>query len=188
MGTPIQRTAGLPADLVRQAGAIASALQQGRVDEAERSVIAALARAPQHPEILRLFGMIQFRRGRLRAAVDTLQQAFAQLPHDAMICNELGGAYERVRDFQRARAMFQRACELDPQLASCWFNLGRRLRVDGEMAAASDALQRVVELRPEHVNARAMLADILRTQGRFADAAAQFRGIIAADPRTGSAW
>ena len=188
MATPIQRMAGLPADLVRQAAAIASALQQGRVDDAERGAIAALARAPQHPEILRLFGMIQFRRGRLQEAVDTLQQAFEMLPHDAMICNELGGAYERVRDYQRARAMFQRACELDPQLASCWFNLGRRLRVDGEMAAATDALRRVVALRPEHVNARAMLADILRTQGQFADAAIQFRGIIAADSRTGSAW
>jgi tetratricopeptide (TPR) repeat protein len=188
MSTPQQRLAGLAPDLAHQATLIGNALQQGRLDEAERGAIAALARAPQHPEILRLFGMVALRRGRSQAAVEALRQALAQRPDDAMICNELGGAYERVRDYAQAREMFQRACALDPQLAACWYNLGRRLTADGDIGAAIPALQRTVDLQPHHVNARSKLADILRTQGRFAEATAQFRGILQANPRTGSAW
>jgi tetratricopeptide (TPR) repeat protein len=189
MLTPQQRHAGLSADLAQRARGIEMALQQGRVDEAERAGIAALALAPRHPEILRLSAMVQFQRGRFAAAIDLLSQALAQRADDPLIYNALGGAYEQIRDLGRSREAFQRACELGPDLAPCWFNYARRLFADGDGEAAVPALQRVVALQPGHVRARSMLADILRTDGRFAEAEAQLRGIVEADPsRSGSAW
>ena len=189
MLTPQQRHAGLSADLAQRARGIELALQQGRVDEAERAGIAALALAPRHPEILRLSGMIQFQRGHFGAAVDTLLQALAQRADDPMIYNALGGAYEQIGDVGRSREALRRACELAPELAPCWFNYARRLFADGDGEAVVPALQRVVALQPGHVNARAMLANILRTDGRFAEAEVQLRGITEANPtRAGSAW
>jgi Flp pilus assembly protein TadD len=188
MLTPQQRLAGLTPELQQRVRAIETALQQQRVADAERDVVAALALAPRHPEVLRLCGMIQGRRGRMQAAIQALQQAFAQRPDDALICNELGGAYERTGEHALARAAFQRASELAPQLPAIWFNLARRLQADGEIPPAIAALQRAVELQPRHFNARAALAEILRTQGRFTEAAEQYRGMLAIDPRTGSAW
>jgi len=187
MLTPQQRLAGLSPKLQERVRAIELALRQQRLADAERDVIAALASAPPHAQILLLSGVIQRRRGQFQAAVDTLSQALTLRPEDAVICHELGGAYEGVRDYKRARAMLQRACELDPQLATCWFNLGRRLIADGETQAAIPVLQRAVELK-QHINARTMLADTLRTQGRFAEAAAQLRAIVEENPRAGSAW
>jgi Flp pilus assembly protein TadD len=189
MLTPQQRHAGLSADLAQRVRGIAHALEQGRVGEAERATIAAMALAPRHPEILRLFGMIQFQRGQFAAAIDTLSQALAQRADDPMIYNALGGAFERIGDAGRSREALRRACELGPDLATCWFNYARRLLVDGDAAAAVPALQRVVALQPGHVTARGMLADILRSDGRFAEAEAQLRGIVEAAPtRAGSAW
>ncbi|HTI96844.1 MAG TPA: sulfotransferase, partial [Rudaea sp.] len=189
MLTKQQRHAGLSADLVQRASGIEQALEQGRVGEAERAAIAALALAPRHPEILRLFGMIQFQRGQFGAAVDTLSQALAQRADDPLIYNALGGAFERIGDAGRSREALRRACELGPDLVPCWFNYARRLFSDGDGEAVIPVLQHVVSLQPEHVNARSMLANILRTEGRFAEAETQLRGIVEAAPtRAGSAW
>ncbi|MGA9336040.1 MAG: sulfotransferase [Rudaea sp.] len=189
MLTQAQRMAGLADDQVAQVLAIGQALQQGRIADAERGAIAALARAPRHPEILRLFGMVQVRRGRFEAAVDTLQQAAALRPEDPLVYNGLGGAYEGIRDNTRSREALRRACELGPELALCWFNYARRVFADGETEAAVPALQRVIELQPDHISARTMLANLLRADGKVVEAEAQFRRIAADHPaRAGLAW
>ena len=189
MLTQQQRLAGLSPDLARRALAITQALEQRRLDEAERGAIAALALAPKHPEILRLFGAIQLSRGRNEAAVDTLLQARALRPDDPMIHNALGGAYEGIQDFNRSREALRRACELGPDLATCWFNYGRRLFVDGDTEAAIPVLRRAVELAPGHVSSRTMLANLLRADGKTEEATVQLRRVIADDPtHAGHAW
>ena len=189
MLTQQQRLAGLPAELARRAVAIEQALQQGRLDEAERGVAAALALAPQHPEILRLHGWAQLRRGRGEAALQTLQRARALRPDDALIHQLIGGSYEAMQDFARSREALQRACELGPDLASCWFSYGRRLALDGDADAAIAALQRAVKLAPKHVQARIMLANMLRAEGASEQAEAAYRSIIADQPDGGGqAW
>ncbi|MDR3386648.1 MAG: sulfotransferase [Rudaea sp.] len=188
MLTQQQRTAGLSPDLARRAAAIAQALEQGRLDEAERSSIACLVLAPKHAEILRLFGTIQFMRGRTGEAIDTLLQACAARPDDALIHNALGGAYEAVRDYPRALACLRRACELAPELAACWSNLGKLLFASNDVEAAIPAFQRAVELAPRHVYARTMLANILSADGRDKEAETQFRKVVEQDPACGHAW
>ena len=186
--TPQQRVAGLPRDIAQIAQAIERALQQQRLDDAERDVAVALARAPQHPEILRLRGIVQGRRGQAMAAVQSLRQALALRPDDALLCNDIGGAYERIGEHALAREAFQRASELAPQVPAAWFNLSRKLAEDGDTESAIAALQRTLGLQPRHLKARAALAEIARKQGRFAEAAEQYRRILAVDARSGPSW
>ncbi len=189
MFTVQQRLAGLPANLEQQVIAITQAVGRGNCAAAERGAIAALAQAPKHPEVLRLFGMIQLQRGRFEAAIDTLLQARALRPDDPLIHNSLGGAYEGIRDNKRSRKALQRACELGPDLAPCWFNYARRLFADGDTDAAIPVLRRVIALQPKHTSARTMLANLLRADGKSDEAAAQFRSVIADGPaRAGQAW
>jgi len=190
MLTAQQRVAGLSPDLVRRLQAVEHALQQGRVEAAERDVAAALAAAPKHPEVLRLFAVIQSLRGRPHEAIQALQQANAQRPTDAIIYNALAGVYERVNDFGRAREALQRACELGPDLAPCWFNYGWRLYVDGDIDAAVPVLQRAATLAPQDAQTRSLLADALNADGNPQAAALEYRRIIADLPGTGSgtAW
>jgi len=183
-----QRVAGLLPDLVRRLQAIEQDLQAGRLEAAERDVAAVLAAAPKHPEVLRLFAVIQSLRGRPSQAIQALQQANAQRPTDAMIYNALAGVYERINDFGRARAALQRACELGPQLAPCWFNYGWRLYVDGDIDAALPVLQRAATLAPRDAQTRSLLADALVADGNATAAAIEYRRIIADLPGAGTAW
>jgi tetratricopeptide (TPR) repeat protein len=187
--TQQQRLAGLTPELARRAIGIGQALELGRLDEAERGAIAALALAPKHPEVLRLSGMVAFRRGRNQDAIDTLLQALAQRPDDPMIHNALGGAYERINNYGRSREALRMACEFGADVAPCWFNYGWRLFVDGDTEAAIPVLQRAVALAPQDAQARTLLADVWNADGNPVEASAQYRRIIAENPAgAGQAW
>lgn len=189
MLTPQQRLAGLSPDQKQRTIAIAQAMERGQIQEAQRGAVALLALAPTHPEVLRLFAMLQQQAGNHRQALDALLRACAQRPDDPMIYNALGQSYEGINDLARSRDALQRACELGPDLAVCSFNYARRLIADNDSNQATAPLQRVLKLNPEHPLARSMLANVLRTAGRNAEAEAQFRRIIAAAPtRAGHAW
>jgi tetratricopeptide (TPR) repeat protein len=181
---PISRFAGLPPDLVQRVRFAAQALQQGQLDAAER----ALAGAPLHAEVLRLRATLQIMRGHAAEAISLLMQAGTLRPDDAAIHSALGSAYEAVRDHARAESSLRRACELEPERAEYWFNLGRFLYANGRIEAALPPLQRALELAPSHPHARSMLASVLSLDGRRAEAQAQYRQILAHDPTCGSAW
>ena len=184
-----QRLAGLSPDLAHRAVAIREALSQRRIDDAERGAIAAFALAPKHPEILHLFGRVQCVRGRYEEGVDTLLQARAARSNDALIWSDLGAAFEALKDYERARQAFSKACEVGPEYPSCWFNLGRRMMMDGNSEGAIPVLRRAVEVEPRHVAARTMLASVLRSDGHVAEAEAEYRKITAEKlPGSGSAW
>jgi len=188
MLTQQQRVAGLSPELAQCAQVIEHALLRRRTDEAERNAIAALARAPKHPEMLRLFGLVQLRRGRNEDALYALLQARAARPNDPMIYYAMGSAYEVIRDFARSRQALRRACELGADDAACWFNYGRRLAIDGDTEAAIPPLRHAVALAPQYVPARILLANMLRADGDTT-AAEHYRGIIADNPTgAGQAW
>lgn len=184
-----QRLAGLSPDLARRATIIHEALRQRRIDDAERDAMAAFALAPKHPEILYLFGRVQSLRGHHEQAVNLFLQAQAVRPNDALIWSYLGSTLEELKDFDRARKAFQKACEVGPEYSSCWFNLGRRTATDGFSDAALPLLRRAVDIEPRHIAARIMLANVLRADGRDADAETEYRAIINEKmPGLSAAW
>jgi len=188
MLTQQQRLQGLGPAAAQRVALIVQALEQGRLDQAERDLIGVMALAPTHAEILRLFGTIQLMRGRPRDAVAALESAAAQRADDPQIHNALGGAYEALADYDRAVAALRRACETGPDLAPCWFNYGRVLFVTGAAEAAIEALRKTLKLAPQHAHARAMLAELLAGEGRHAEAEAQFRKTLQQRPGAGYAW
>lgn len=184
-----QRIAGLAPDVARRVIEITTALKQRRLDDAERGVIGAFAMAPTHPEVLQLLGRVQCLRGRFHEGLDTLIQACAARPNDASIHADLGSAHAALKDFARALDELRLACELGPEDPSHWFAYGRRLLMDGHAEAALAPLRRAVTLSPNYAPARALLANMLRSDGKFAEAADEYRRIIAdGGSGVGAAW
>ena len=110
-----QRVAGLSPEMAQRAAAISQALEQGRIDEAERGVIASLAQTPQHPEVLSLHGTIQSMCGRSEEAIVTLVQSLKLRSQDARTLHALAGAYEANLDLGNALAAAKLACETGPE-------------------------------------------------------------------------
>ena len=188
MLTQQQRVAGLSPEAAQRVTAIAQALEQGRIDEAERGVIASLAQTPQHPEVLSLHGTIQSMRGRSEEAIVTLVQSLKLRAQDARTLHTLAGAYEGNRDLGNALAAAKLACETGPEWATSWFNFGRLLLMNGHLDPAITALKRTLVMAPQHMAARTLLATALNTEGRPLEAATQYRDILAQNPAYGPAW
>ncbi|MGH8117095.1 MAG: tetratricopeptide repeat protein, partial [Rhodanobacteraceae bacterium] len=189
-GTPATapRLHGLDETAVRQVVATAQALGMGRPDQAEAQLRPALRSHPDHPEVLRLHAGILSLRGRHADAIAAMRRAVELRPVDALYHNTLGTVLGTSGDFDEAIRVLNRACELDPGLGTAWYNLGLMLIRSVRYAQAIDALRRAVQLAPDNMDARAQLADVLRTQGHTDEAASEYRKVLSAQPSAGAAW
>jgi len=185
---PDSRLLGLSQHAIGDVVGAAQALDLGRVDTAERQIIGLLALYPAHPEVLRLLAGVQVLRGEAAAAVITMQRALVARPQDALYHNTLASAQLSLDDYDGALSSLRRACELDPQLASAWYNLGVTLVRCMRPHEAADALRHALALAPQQVNARCMLADQLKAVGRVDEAIAEYRRVLEQHPHAGMAW
>jgi tetratricopeptide (TPR) repeat protein len=155
---------------------------------AERILVAVLAVASQHPEILRLLGSAQAMQGRYADAAKSLHEAIALQPGDALAHNSLGNALGHLGDKAGAISAFARACALAPDLAPLWYNHGKALCEDLRNEEALAVLQCAVRLAPENQRAQFLLAHALRVTGRFDRSAALYRRILKHQPASAEAW
>jgi tetratricopeptide (TPR) repeat protein len=186
--SPGSRLHGLDAAAIPHVVATAEALAAGRLDEAAREVAGVARRYPSHPEVLRLRAGIDSQRGRHPEAIAAMRSAASQRPRDALYQNTLGTILAEAGEYDGAIDALRRCCELDPGLAIAWYNLGVLLTRCVRYDEAVDALREAVRLAPDHVDARALLADMLRVSGDADAAAAEYRRILAARPFAGAAW
>ena len=185
---PDSRLHGLSQNAIRSVIAAATALDRGQVDEADRHIVGLLAIYPEHPEVLRLLAGAQSLRGDAFGSIATMRRALAKRPDDALYHNTLGTALLAADDYDAAVSSFERACQLDPKLATAWYNLGLVQMRSMRPAASAEALRRAVALSPQHIGARVLLADMLKAQGRFGEAIEEYRRVLGVQPYAGMAW
>lgn len=182
------RVVGLPEATVALLHQAARGIRDGDAATAQAILTRVVADTREHPEALRLFGLLQLRQRRAVEAVATLRRAAAQWPDDALLRSDLASALAASSDIDGALASWRKATELDPTAAMPWFNLGRQLQLRGDSAAAADALMRTTTLLPDFLPARVLLGDALVHLGRFDDATASYRAALAVMPSCGDAW
>src|SRR5207247_5047310 len=80
------------------------------------------------------------------------------------------------------------AVKLDPALAPAWLFLGTARLQLGETAAGVEALNILLDLQPDHREARQMLAGALLSLDRVDEATEQYRKLTEFDPESPQAW
>lgn len=75
------------------------------------------------------------------------------------------------RDVARARSLYQKAAELDPNYAEAHYGLGRVAKLNGETEAARAHFERALEIWPQFDRAHYELAMLLRSVGKKEEAA-----------------
>lgn len=182
------RLQGLDNEAAQRVVATARALELGRADQALAQLAPALAAYPNHPEVLRLHAGALSLRGDHAGAIAAIERAVELRPVDPLYYNTLGSVLGATGDFDGAIHALRRACELQPGLAVAWYNLGVMLTRCVRNEDATDALKRAVALAPDNMDARALLADLLRMRGEAAASAAEYRKVLAERPLSGMAW
>jgi tetratricopeptide (TPR) repeat protein len=83
---------------------------------------------------------------------------------------------------EQARAAYERALELAPDLVEAHLNLGRLLHEAGELDAAEQHYRAAQAADPRHTTASYNLGVVLQDLGRLHEAAAAYEATLATDP------
>jgi aspartate beta-hydroxylase len=106
-------------------------LQQGRIDEAERTAQQVLSRSPRDAEALTVLGMVALRRGDTGLAVRWLERAVEADPRNALTHHFFGRAHDAAGNAVAAVAAHRKAITLAPDLYLARLHLAASLEFNG---------------------------------------------------------
>jgi Tfp pilus assembly protein PilF len=86
-------------------------------------------------------------------------------------------------DLKGAAAAFEKVTEVDPKNPDGWVNIGRAAVQEGDMERARTVLQKALSLSPNLARAHFFYAKVLRSDGRYDQAADHLRQVVAQYPR-----
>jgi tetratricopeptide (TPR) repeat protein len=183
----IDRALALDPDRAVAADA-AEALEEGRVQEAEKALREQLAKQPDDPLALRLLSRVAMESGRRAAAIRLLERCVEHAPDFILAHNDLADLYMKEDRFADALASVERALDLDPELAHSWVFKANVLSRAQRHDEAIEAYDRALALSPGHSGAMAGKGHVLKTVGRTDEAIDVFRACIRAHPGFGEPW
>jgi tetratricopeptide (TPR) repeat protein len=96
--------------------------------------------------------------------------------------DEWGGAPADRAGFEAAKQAYERALELDPQLAGAWTNLGAMWAQIGELEQAREHFERALGCDPQQPEAHHNLAELALRMGDAEAAISGFRRLLQLDP------
>ncbi len=147
----------------------------GEPVKAEEAYLRAISMVPGYTDGRMNLGLLYYRLGRYKEAVEEFGEVIRKTPLFAGAWNNLGNALREAGDTERAAAAIRRATEIDPGYAGAWNNLGYTYTALGRFAEGERAYRKALAIDPKGADTWANLADVLVAQGRFDEAAAVLR-------------
>jgi protein O-mannosyl-transferase len=126
---------------------------QGRLEEARRELLAALALAPDNAELHNNLGVVYRKLGAYDLAVGEYGIVLKRFPDDAMTRYNLGNVYLAQGSVPEAIREYEAAMKLIPDYDEVHNNLGIAYCRNGRINAAVGAFDRALRLNPQNVNA-----------------------------------
>lgn len=139
--------------------------KQGRLEEAEQRYRELLTFNPDDPETLHLLGMVRRQRGDAREAVELVRRAIELAPDRAPYYMTLGGIELHARMLDAARADFETALRLDPNLTGAYGALAQIALMQGDTARADEQFKLAGRAGGERVDVLVGQGNLLLTRG-----------------------
>jgi tetratricopeptide (TPR) repeat protein len=153
--------------------------------EADQESEAALALAPENPQILVLRTRILQRAGQQDAAVELAQKAITQAPQWDEPYYLAGVSLYFIRRYTQAAQNLARAAELNPNSARTLFLEAVALVSEGKQAEAEQCFRKAIALEPNHARFRCHLGIFLMRQNQYTEAEESYRKAIELKPAYG---
>ncbi len=158
-------------------------LQNGKLQQAQQTVLRLLAARPDDPQALNLLGRIYLKNGEVQEAAKVLQRAAEKASQNADILLNLATAREQMGALDEALNLLQRAQELEPRSAKIYNNTGIVLSRMGRLDAAVEAFRRATALDPLFADAFSNLGIALARKGRLQDARTAYEKALEIRPQ-----
>lgn len=157
--------------------------QAGRTRDAELLYQKVLRARPDHPDALRLLGVLRLQRREFDEAAALLQRAIDAGGSGAVFHGNLGSALHAAGRHAESVVAFRRAADLEPMNAFTQNNLANALKALGRIEESVAAFRRAVALQPGIAELHANLGSALRDQGSVEAAVSAFQRALALKPQ-----
>lgn len=154
----------------------------GRLDAAEATCRAGLARAPDNADLLLRLGVVARRRGDRTAAIGHFRAALRHRPDHLWVRQELGAALLQDGQLDEAEAALRGVLAAQPGNVHALVRLGLVARRRGDRADALARFDDAARLAPTDPWPGTELATELREAGRTQEALALLDRVLAARP------
>jgi len=161
--------------------------QAKQLAEAEAIYRRILQQNPNHPDALRLLGMVAMQTGHSDAAIELLSRSIQAKPDVAETHASLGNILAMKGRLDDAISAYERAMQLKPDYFEVCNNLGNASKIAGRLDEAIGWYQRAVEIKPDFADAHANLGHSLLEKGRVDEAIAASRRAIECKPNSSEA-
>jgi len=161
-------------------------MSQNYYEDAIPLLESGLQIAPKRADLLAALGQSYFMAGKVEKAIEEFKKLL-EVDNSARSYAFLGLSYRNLGRFDEAKQYFQQGLKLDPQNATCLFNLGFIAERQGETAQAEDLFQQALKANPQFADAILELANIRLAARNFTEAEDLLRRYVkvSRDPATG---
>jgi Flp pilus assembly protein TadD len=150
-------------------------LRTGQSPRAVAVLEKAVAQENNNVDLLIPLGVAYGSEGRIEDSIRTLSRATEIDPGRPLIWLNLGASLDQSGDMTRAIEAFRSAVRLQPDFAYAHSRLGGALIRTGSLNEARSHLNKAIELQPNLTEAQYHLSDLLKIEGRGAEAGEVFR-------------
>jgi Flp pilus assembly protein TadD len=157
-----------------------SALQHGRLGEAERHAQALVQASPLDPEAHRAHAAVMQSAGRIDLAIQSMRAAVDLAPQAPELRLALGQVLGSAGRMEEAVEAFRAATALRPDLVDAWYLLGMTLYGLRRDADALEPMRRAHALTPQHPQIQRALAETEYAVENHAEALALYDRLAAA--------
>jgi len=165
-----------------------SALQAGRLEDAERAFKADLRGQPKHAAALNLLGVVLTQRGKFAEAETYFRRALAQQPQSEVTLYNYGLALKALKRPAEALQCFTQALAVNSAVAETWNNRGT---VFGDLKRHDEAIadfDRAIALNPRYADALCNKGNSLTALKRYDEGFSAFAAALALKPDLAEAW
>jgi tetratricopeptide (TPR) repeat protein len=156
--------------------------KQGRVDEAIKTALQAIAVQPDYGVAHYNLGNLYVRQGNFDLAKQHFEAALRLLPNYAEAHSNYGQLLAERGDIAAGMEHFKKAVVLNPTLSRAHLNLGVTLAKLGRIDEAIAPLQQAVRLSPDSPEASYYLGSVFAAQNRYTEAADYFYQALRIQP------
>ncbi len=160
-----------------------TALNENKLDQAEKHISEAANLAPNHPDVLYTQGVILLRRERPEQAQTVLEKTTQIDPQNARAFTALGMAFMNENKYDLAAAPLQQSIQLDPANWEAHWTLARVLyRQEKYDACLNESQQALSQAHGSQPEVELLVAQAQVAVGKFEAAAETLRSFLRLHP------
>jgi Flp pilus assembly protein TadD len=160
---------------------VPQAAAQGSTSGNQQQQAADAAAAAQTEERNKAVGLLN--EGKVNEAVASLEKIVEADPTNATMQYNLGIAYERRDQYEKARQRYEEAIKLKPDFGPAFLSIGNSFMAQKNYTDAITPLTKAVELLPQSYEAAYNLGACYSNSGNYAEAEGAYKKAIAINPK-----